>query len=84
MFNPQPKTILYFYKEWQDIYNTMKNEAKNITFIDQFPQSISTFKQLISPYNNSGVLVVFDDCEQEIVQNMDIYKEIWTILGIIN
>ena len=53
----------------------------SITFIDEAPQNIESFKSLVEPYRANGTLVCFDDYEQQIDENISLYKEIWTVLS---
>ena len=81
LFNPVPKTVIYFYKVWQDEYSIMKNSETPITFINTIPQSSDAFKSLVSPYKNTGSIVIFDDFADEISQNHMMFTEIWTVLS---
>jgi GTPase SAR1 family protein len=40
MFKPPPKRIIWFYKRWQPLYDIIKNENKNLEFIQGLPENI--------------------------------------------
>ena len=59
----------------------MKIKNPMITFLDTVPDSIEGFKELTRPYAASGCIVVFDDFEQDIIENSGYYRQIWTVLS---
>lgn len=81
LFDPAPKAIFFFYKVYQNHYSEMKNLDPSIFFIDELPQTVESFKSLIEPYKNNGSLVIFDDYENEIIKNISLFSEIWTVLS---
>ena len=80
LFDPPPQTVIYFYKVYQPEYDLMKKD-RSITFINELPQNVESFKSIVEPYRANGTLVCFDDYEQEIIDNISFYKEIWTIIS---
>ena len=81
LFDPPPKTVFFFYKVYQNHYSEMKNLDSSIFFIDELPQTVESFKSLIEPYKDKGSLVIFDDYENEIIKNISLFSEIWTVLS---
>ena len=81
LFDPPPSSTIFFYKVYQEHYDDMKTEDPSIFFIDELPQSIESFKSLVEPYRNKGSIVIFDDYESEIIKNISLFSEIWTVLS---
>ena len=81
LFDPPPKTVLYFYKIYQDKYDEMLKEDPSIFFIDQLPQNVDALKSLVEPHKERGSILVFDDLEDELVKNIDMFRQLWTVLS---
>ena len=81
IFEPAPQAVIYFYKIYQSKYDAMKKDNPSIFFIDQLPQNLESFKSLVEPHKATGSIVVFDDYEEEIVKNIGMFKQIWTVLS---
>ena len=81
LFDPPPKTVLYFYKIYQDKYDEMLKEDPSIFFIDQLPQNVEALKSLVEPHRERGSILVFDDLEDELVKNIDMFRQLWTVLS---
>ena len=56
LFDPPPQTVIYFYKVYQPEYDLMKKD-RSITFINELPQNVESFKSIVEPYRANGTLV---------------------------
>ena len=81
LFDPPPKTVIYFYKVYQEHYDYMKKLDPSIFFIDELPQTVDGFKSLVEPHKEQGSLVVFDDYEEEMLKNISLFTQVWTVLS---
>ena len=81
IFDPAPRNVVYFYKIWQEIYDRMKENCPEIRFIDTPPSSFEGFKDLMESYKKDGVMVIFDDYEEEMVRDSVLYTKLYTILS---
>ena len=81
IFDPPPKNVIYFFKIWQEIYDTMKTSCPEIRFIDTPPSSFEGFRDLVESYKKDGVLVIFDDFEDDMVRDSSLYTRLYTVLS---
>lgn len=81
IFYPPPQTVIYFYKIYQPEYDIMKNDDSRIIFIDDLPSTIESFKSIVEAHKGKGCVVIFDDYEQEITENIQLFRQIWTVLS---
>ena len=81
LLNPTPKTVIYFYKVWQDSYDRMKDDNPDIFFMDTLPQSTSSLRAILEPHQSDGSFVVFDDFSDEIGQNPEMFTQLYTVLS---
>lgn len=82
IFDPPPRNVVYFFKIWQEIYDRMKETCPEIRFINTPPSSFEGFRDLMEGYKkDDGVMVIFDDYEEEMVRDSTLYTKIYTVLS---
>ena len=81
IFNPPPKHVMYFYKIYQDKYDEMKKVSPEIRFMNTPPTTFEGFRELVEGFKKDGLMVIFDDYEEEMIQNSSLYTKIYTVLS---
>jgi hypothetical protein len=67
LFDPEhPKHVVLFYREWQKLYDEMKNEKIVNEFIKGMPEE-NKLKKIMEPHvKKGGCLLIFDDLMSDI------------------
>lgn len=76
--NPQCNNIIYYYNEWQDLFNTIKNENIITKWKKGLPSLDMVKAEVIEHVSSGGSIIVIDDFAHLI--NQDIL-EMFTVLS---
>ena len=77
MFHTPPNIIVYVYKHWQDVYDDLEKNHKNVIFQTHIP-SEEELKELVN--NNKHSLLICDDMMNDIGSN-DFVRDAFTRLS---